>query len=206
MSELQKLIAGQIEDVSDLSAEEQALSPTELRFCQAFMQTGVAAQAARASGHGNEGTTAQSFATIGMRLLDRPKVQDALRVLYKRQFRSLGPVSLLAIKDIVASPNHKDRLKAAAMVADRLDLVETKIAMTVEHKFDPVKITLELIQDYKKKGWSREMLLTEFSPFELAHFEALIAKSQPLDVPFKELPAPEDAELLAMLGGDDGQG
>ena len=204
MSELQKRIAGQIADVSDLSLEEQALSPVELRFCNAFMESGIATQAAQTAGMGNEGTTPQSFSTIGMRLLNRPKVQDALRVLYKRQFRSLGPVSLLAIKDIVASPNHKDRLKAAAMVADRLDLVETKIAMEVKHTFDPVKVTIELIMDYKKKGWTREMLLTEFSAFELAHFETLIAKSQPLTIEHEPSPEPDD-ELLAMLGGDNGQ-
>jgi hypothetical protein len=202
--QLQQKLAAQIEDVSDLSPEEQALTPTERRFAAAFMMTGIAAQAARAAGCGTETSTAQTMATLGMRILDRPKVQDALRVLYKRAFRSLGPVSLMAVKDILASPTHKDRLKAAVLVADRLDLVETKIAMTVEHKFDPVKVTIELLQGYKKQGWTREMLLTEFTEFELAHFEKLIKEAAPIDAEFKVLPAP-DLELLAMLGGDDGQ-
>jgi hypothetical protein len=195
-----------LEDIEkDLSPEEQACSVAERRFVVAFMETGVAAQAARIAGCGNEGTNANSFAVMGNRLLGRSRVQDLLRVHYKRQVRSLAPISLMAIKDIMANLQHKDRLKAAVLVADRLDLVESKINMTVEHKFDPIKVTLELITEYKKKGWTREMLLTEFSPFELAHFETLIAKSQPLEVEFKELPAPMDAELLAMLGDTNGQ-
>jgi hypothetical protein len=196
------------DDVSDLSPTLAACLPKERLAIEYRLEGHGFAESCPRAGYGLPGSTPETLAKIGYRLFRRDRVLAALLEEAKKNLRNSAPEALRAVRQILSDEHHRDRFKAISLVLDRSDAVVTKIDATVTHKFDPVKITLELLTGYKKAGWTKEMLLTEFSPFELAHFEGLLAHDAPIEAEYKEVPAPYDedlADLQRLLGADDGQ-
>jgi len=189
----------------DLPPELDGLDAKEAAFAEAYVTNGGnAAQAARDAGYGEEGSKAMTFARIGYRLLGRDRVRDAVIALSKRAARTLAPRAVQVIKETLDGPifNARDRLRAASMVLDRTDAVTQKVDVEHTVKFDPVRITIQLIEERKRQGLSRDeiMRLEGFTEWELQHFERLAAKDAPIDAEFKVLPAPDEDPDKDLLG------
>ncbi len=184
-----------IED-EDLSPEEEACSVRERAFIHAFLDTNNAAESARMAGA--ECSDANNFARVGHRYLSRERVQKALAVITLKRVKSLAPSAVKAYGELVNSFNPAVRLKTATNILERIQPSVTRQEIEVTHKFDPVKTTLEFLAALKRQGWTREQLLAEFSPFELDHYEKLLAledKSNVVDTDFVEVIDP-DSDIL----------
>jgi phage terminase small subunit len=181
----------------DLSPEEEACLPRERVFIQSYLDTKNAAESARLAGA--ECLDAAGFARVGLRYLGRERVQKALAVVTLKRIKSLAPKAIRAYEETVDNALQPAvRLKAAMAILERISPTVTKTDVTITHQFDPIKTTLEFLAALKAQGWTREQLLAEFSPFELDHYEKLLAledKSKITDVEFEEVPDP-DADLL----------
>ena len=174
-----------IED-DDLSPEEVACLPRERAFIHAFLETNNAAKAAEMAGA--ECSASNEFARVGYRYLQRERVQKAMAVIAIKQIRNLAPRAVNAYKELVDNNLQPAvRFKTATSILERLSPSVAKVDVTHTHKFDPIKITLEFLASLKKQGWSREQLLTEFTPFELDHFEKLLASGDVIDADFEEI-------------------
>lgn len=190
----------------DMPPELEGLDAKEAVFVEAYVTNGGnSAQAARDAGYGEENSKALTFARIGYRLLGRDRVRDAVIALSKRAARTLAPKAVSVIRETLDLPvfNARDRLRAATMVLDRTDAVAQKVDVEHTVKFDPVKITIQLIEERKRQGLSRAeiMRLEGFTEWELQHYERLAAKDAPIiDAEFKELPAPAEDPDKDLLG------
>ena len=154
---------------------------------------GALAAAARRAGYGNPdgSSTARTMATIASRLADDERVQAAITEITKKRIRREGPAAVAAINEIVSNPGHKDRLRAATTILERIDPVETKHKIEVTHKADHTKSALEHLEYLLRLGTSEEALLAEFGPIGLPRLRALLAK--PIDAEFTVIePSVED--------------
>jgi hypothetical protein len=99
---------------------ERPLSLKERTFVDRFLALGGArgagSKAAQLAGY------PASWSQIAAhRLLRRPRVMRAIEVESKRLVRALGPQAIKVIKEILDDRGHKDRLKAARTVLERID-------------------------------------------------------------------------------------
>jgi hypothetical protein len=67
-------------------------------------------------------------------MLRRPRVMRAIEEESKRLVRALGPQAIKVIKEILDDRGHKDRLKAARTVLERID--PTVVGVQHEHRVD----------------------------------------------------------------------
>ncbi|HVV79324.1 MAG TPA: hypothetical protein VHD59_06885 [Pseudolabrys sp.] len=176
----------------------------ERAFVAAYVANGGNGSAAVADA-GYECTTAASRASKAYELLGRDRVRDAVIALSKRMTRSLAPKAVRAIQETLeggALVAPRDRLRAADMVLSRTDQVANKVDIEHTVKFDPVKITIELIAEQKRQGLSRDEIkrFVGLTEWELQHYEQLAAKDAPIDAEFKELPAPDEDPDKDLLG------
>jgi phage terminase small subunit len=99
---------------------ERPLSPKERIFVDRYLalsgKRGAGKQAAEAAGY-----PASWSAIAAHRLLRRPRVMRAIEEESKRLVRALGPQAIKVIKEILDDREHKDRLKAARTVLERID-------------------------------------------------------------------------------------
>ena len=157
------------------------------------------ARASKEAGYLPEMADALDHAQNAYKLLHREDVTDAVIAMTRRQLRTLAPEAINALKETLQSPFNKDRVRAAAMVLERTDAPTHKVDVTHTHRFDPIKITLGELARLKRLGANREaiMLALDFqSPFELEHYESLLAKDSGdvIEAEYVELPAPDEAE------------
>lgn len=154
------------------------------------------AAACRAAGFCTPDSTAEAFAKQAYKLLSDDRMVEAIAALAKRQIRSLAPAAVQAVRDVLATPYHKDQMRAAAMVLDRTDAPTQKVDITHTHKFDPVQVTLKELVRLKQSGLAREAIMTALgleTKFELEHYEGLLANGQGpiVDAEYVELPVPD---------------
>jgi hypothetical protein len=67
-------------------------------------------------------------------MLRRPRVMRAIEQESKRLVRALGPQAIKVIKEILDDREHKDRLKAARTVLERID--PTFLGVQHQHRVD----------------------------------------------------------------------
>jgi hypothetical protein len=154
---------------------------------------------------GYDCTTAASRASKAYELLGRDRVRDAVIALAKRMTRSLAPKAVAVIRETLdggAMVAARDRLRAADMVLSRTDQVANKVDVEHTVKFDPVKITIELIAEQRRQGLSRDEIkrFVGLTEWELQHYEKIAARDAPIDAEFKELPAPDEDPDKDLLG------
>lgn len=153
-----------------------ACRPDEREFVALLLQGKSAAEAAKLAGWGETDSSSQTLARIAYRLTHRPRVQEALAEEIKKLQRGRLPIKAIqAVEQILDSQFHKDRARTALAILERIDPTVSRQEIEVTHKFDPVKTTLNFLASLKARGWTREQLLGEFSPFELDHYEKLLA-------------------------------
>jgi phage terminase small subunit len=163
---------------------------------------GAMAAAARMAGY--EQSTPHVLTATANRLMRDPKVQAAIAEETKRRLRASGPQAVVTIQDIMGDPLHKDRLKAAVQVLDRLDPVTQRLE--AHHVHEVVDRETELFEAFKAAkefGASQEKLIELFGFSKVPMLERKLAEQkrrEPIDVPFVDVtPEPErdvDADIL----------
>jgi hypothetical protein len=115
---------------------EKPLSIKERAFVDHYLALGgckgVGKKAAELAGF-------TSWATFAAhRMLRRPRVMRAIEEETKRLVRALGPEAIRVIKEVLENREHKDRLKAARMVVEKIDptFVQHAHDHTVEHTYN----------------------------------------------------------------------
>ena len=176
-----------------------ALPEKERDFVLHYFDCNNAAKAARLAGWGSPTSSADSFSTIGRKLKHRPRIIEAMIEHMRLVVRTKGPTILSTLDSVmedVREPAARSRVALALL--ERFDPTVSKVDVSVTHKFDPVKVTVEWLIELKKSGWTREQLLQEFTPFELSHYEGLIAKQEPAMIDVTPQVA-EDDDLTELL-------
>jgi hypothetical protein len=102
----------------DLNPEMQALTPGRRAFVIAKVHHGMTnAQAAIAAGYSEH-----SASSWGAQLAAREDVKAAMTAECRTIMHVLAPLAIRTVEDVMSDPQHKDRLKAAAMILDRTGL------------------------------------------------------------------------------------
>jgi hypothetical protein len=141
---------------------ERPLSTRERVFIEKYMEfgggRGAGLPAALAAGF------KRSYAPFAAhRMLRRPIVARVIEERQKIRLRVLVPKAVDAIEEILDDKGHKDRLKAANQILNRVDplLVAHQHAIDVTVKSDD-EIGLKLLRWLRELGASREMMESVF--------------------------------------------
>ena len=135
------------EDEESYGPAMRALSIQQRKFVQALFENpghGAGARSARAAGFGHATSKPLTFARIANRLFHNPKVLAAIQEMTRALLRAEAPQAVQAVHEIMADRDHKDRLRAALGVIERLDPVETRSSVEVTHRVEPS--TLKLVE------------------------------------------------------------
>ena len=101
-------------------SSDRPLSLKERTFVDRYLalggERGAGTKAAQLAGY-----SASWSAIAAHRMLRRPRVMRAIEEESKRLVRALGPQAIKVIKEILDDREHKDRLKAARTVLERID-------------------------------------------------------------------------------------
>ena len=114
-------------------SSDKPLSLKERTFVDRYLalggERGAGTKAAQLAGY-----SASWSAIAAHRMLRRPRVMRAIEEESKRLVRALGPQAIKVIKEILDDRGHKDRLKAARTVLERID--PTVVGVQHEHRVD----------------------------------------------------------------------
>jgi hypothetical protein len=165
--------AGELTDV------EAACTPGERRFVYWLMQLppkhGFQAQAARLSGYGKH-STPTVLNGIVQDLLRKPRVIDLISEVTRKTLRTSAPHALAAVREILSDPLHKDRLRAANVVLERIDPTVARLDVNVKHELiDRDKEAVAYLRKLLALGVSREKLEAELGYSDLPRYERLLA-------------------------------
>lgn len=162
----------------ELTAAEAACSPMQRRFVYWLMnlppKKGFKAKAARLAGYGKN-SSAHNINSIAQDLLTKSNVIELITEVAKKQIRSAAPEALAAVREIMADAEHRDRLKAAEVVLERIEPTRQKIDISVRH--EPVNRDAEAVaylRKLKALGVSREKLEEELGYSDLPRYERLL--------------------------------
>lgn len=98
-----------------------ALTERQRRFVLVYVESGDT-NATRVAMKAGYGRTYASTRVAGCLTMQNPKVKTAIQEECRRRLDMMGPVGLMALSQIAADPCHKDRLKAAEMILNRVGL------------------------------------------------------------------------------------
>jgi hypothetical protein len=162
-----------------LSAAEAACSARERRFVHWLLslppKTGFRVRAARLAGFGKD-STPHVMNSITQVLLNRQCVIDLIVEVTRKQIRSSAPEAMAAVKEILADPAHRDRLKAAQVVLERIEPTMQRIDVSVKHEVvDRDGEAVAYLRKLKALGVSREKLEEELGYSDLPRYERLLA-------------------------------
>lgn len=152
-------------------------------FVQHWVQSGgrSAAECARIAGYSDPGTNAINV--IAHRLAHDEKIQAAILEESRKMLQGLAPMAVGVITNVLGNPSHKDNLKAAGMVLDRVGMhakLETlNTTRNIEDRTTQIREAVELCREL---GMDPRKLLGKFGV--------------QLDAEFKELPAPEPDNVI----------
>jgi phage terminase small subunit len=164
--------AGELTDI------EAACTPNERKFVYWLMQlppkTGFQVQAARLAGYGKK-STPLNVNGIVQDLLKKQRVIDLIAEVTKKTIRSAAPHAIAAVQEILADPKHKDRLKAANVVLERIDPTVVRHDINVTHTIDRNAEAVAYLRKLKALGVSRDKLEDELGYSDLPRYERLLA-------------------------------
>jgi hypothetical protein len=182
-----------------------ACSIQERRFVRALFEGkpghGSGARAARAAEYGNRdgSSSAQTMARIANRLFNRQRVIDAMQECTRKLLRAEAPLAVEVVREVMRDRKHKDRLRAAFGVLERLDPVEAKIDMTVTHKDERPgsdAAGVKILRWLRDLGVSRDKQIEALGYNRLPHLERLLAEQDGtpiIEAEYHEVP-PDAAE------------
>src|SRR5262245_26602604 len=120
----------------DLTPAEGACSPAERVFCFWLLNFepvhGYRVKAYRMSGLGANSTphTLNSAAQV---LLNKQRIIDLITEMARKQIRAAAPIALHAVNEIINDPTHRDRLKAAQTILERVEPTLQRFDVNVRH-------------------------------------------------------------------------
>jgi hypothetical protein len=129
-----------VEAEGELSAAEAACSQAERRFVYLLFELphkhGYRVQAARLAGFGKD-SAPNVVNSIAQRLLSSPRIVTLIEEVTRKQLRSDAPAALAAVREIIADPEHRDRLKAAQTILERIEPTMQRIDMCKPRNYKP---------------------------------------------------------------------
>jgi hypothetical protein len=142
-----------------------------------FLAGGNQTQALRLSGYTGE---PNSLKVTASRLFADDRVRKALREECDRRTSTLEPemmaVTLEVVRDLSTKP--ADRLRAASMIWDRANPIQSKHLISVEHSISEPERELQHYRALQKLGAPREAFLQRFGPNGLPRVEAMVAAEE----------------------------
>jgi hypothetical protein len=96
--------------------------------------------------------------------------------LTRKQIRSSAPEAIAAVREIIANPDHRDRLKAAQTVLERIEPTMQRLDVHVKHELvDREQEAINYLRKLRELGVSREKLEEELGFSDLPRYERLLA-------------------------------
>jgi phage terminase small subunit len=173
----------ELENTDRLGPAMLELNPRERAFVVAlFMPDMTGTAAAKAAGFGVEGkSTNATFGRIAHRKLSQAHIVAAIEEESRRVVRSLAPSAVRALREILEDPKHRDRLKAARTVLERVD----PSMMRFEHEHNVrVRATdhdseaVAMLRQMRAQGATREVLEWFFGIGGLSRIEKKLAREE----------------------------
>jgi hypothetical protein len=163
----------------ELSAVEAACSPMERRFVHWLMnlppKRGFKVQAVKLAGYGKD-STPHVLNSIAQDLLNRQRVVDLITEVTKKQIRSAAPEALAAVREIIADPDARDRLKAAQTILERIEPTIQRHDLAIRHEvvINRDQEAVAYLRKLKALGVSREKLEEELGYSDLPRYERML--------------------------------
>jgi hypothetical protein len=179
----------QNENVEQLGPKMMALSEKHRSFVVALFD-----EAAPAHGAGllhfaarKAGYLGKAISVTASRIAYRPDVQAAIKEFSHLAVRAISPDAIRAVRNALLDPGHKDNIRAASLVLERVLPVETTHHVKVEQTYVPpsIEVTQAVLARIK----------------ELAAQAGLPQLPAPVDAEFKEVPAMIDVLSRADMIG-----
>jgi hypothetical protein len=161
-----------------LSAAEAACLPMERRFVYWLLSMppkhGFRVRAARLAGYGRN-STPHNVNSIVHVLLSRQRVIDLIVEVTRKQIRSSAPEALAAVREIISDPEHRDRLKAAQTILERVEPTMQKVDISVKHEVvDRDGEAVAYLRKLRELGVSRSKMEDELGYSDLPRYERLL--------------------------------
>jgi hypothetical protein len=175
----QKLL---VETEGELSAVEAACSPMERKFVHWLMnlapRRGNKVMAVKLAGYGNRSgkpSTPHVLNSIAQDLLGRQRVVDLISEVTRKQIRSAAPEALAAVREIIGDSEHRDRLKAAQTILERIEPTIQRHDVHVRHEIvDRDAEAVAYLRKLKALGVERSKLEQELGFSDLPRYERLL--------------------------------
>jgi phage terminase small subunit len=190
-----------VDDDLSMSPEMAALTRMQRAFIDClFAKAGDGkllskAACARAAGYSPNGD-AHAHNAQAQKLLADPRIQGALQAETRRRLRTMGPEAVQAIDQIMTDPHHKDRLKAANLIIERVDPQTTRLEATVTHEVNHHLDALNELRALKALGVSQAKLEELYGYTGLQKLERALTegdKASAITVDYTEVePAPAE--------------
>jgi hypothetical protein len=161
-----------------LSVAEAACSQRERAFVYWLVNlpphVGYKVRAARLAGFGRH-STPHVVNSITQVLLRQPRVIDLIAEVTKKQIRTMAPEALQAVREIIADSDHRDRLKAAQVVLERIEPTLQRVDVNVKHEIiDRDGEAVAYLRKLKALGVGRDKLEEELGYSALPRYEKLL--------------------------------
>ena len=161
-----------------LSEREAACSPMERRFVHWLMNLppkhGFRVRAARLAGYGKN-SSPHVVNSIAQDLLAKQNVVNLIEEVTRKQIRSAAPEAIAAVREIIADPQHRDRLKAATVILERIEPTLQRLDVHVKHEVvDRDAEAVAYLRKLKALGVERSKLEEELGYSDLPRYERLL--------------------------------
>ena len=80
------------------------------------------------------------MASIASRLCSDPKIQNAIQEESRKYITTMGPTAVRALKNLLATPAHKDHGRAVGILMERLAPIESTHTVRVTHDATPALV------------------------------------------------------------------
>jgi hypothetical protein len=177
-----RALAHRKEDWGELGPAMKALPNNRWRaFVEFYLLEppgyGAQTRAARRAGFGTDRTKPLYMARMASRLVHDSRIQSAIAEESRLMLRAGAPEAVKALQNLVRNPEHKDHVRAVAMVLARTDPEIQQHDMNVVHRIiDPDQEALEELRAARSLGATREKLLQLFGGNCLPRLEQLEAQ------------------------------
>ena len=162
----------------DLSEREAACSPMERRFVYWLMNLppkhGFRVKAAKLAGYGKD-SSPHNLNSIAQDLLSRQRVVNLIEEVTRKLIRSAAPEAIAAVREIIGDAEHRDRLKAAQTILERIEPTMQRLDVHVKHEvIDRDAEAVAYLRKLKTLGVSREKMEEELGYSDLPRYERLL--------------------------------
>jgi hypothetical protein len=147
-------------------------------------------------------------------MLHRPRVQAAIEAETKRIVKTLGPLAVSVIREILLDKEHKDRWKAANGVVNRIDPQYLGVAHAHAHAVDitvreesPDVVAMKILRHLREHNIPREVVESMLGANGLPAIEAMLdgeSKREPVTVDGEAVQVATEDSVLGEDAGEDG--